>query len=300
MTQPVSTAPLQQLLSDIKEEPVDESCDERLSDNSNLTCKLDRALNIEPPKQFFCQDCNMTFVNKAGLSGHLRTHAVGRPFNCKSCNKGFWNKSLLRNHYRKCRNGRIPNQQLETPLKANFDFALNELMDNSSSQVSTTGDSDEDENNGSEDSDSDSAPYFPCHVCGKTFPTSESLEDHQLCHLGEKPHECEQCGKCFFQSSQLQQHQRMHKSEFQCQTCGRGFVSLFALRKHKHNHGKNRSLRCSKCNIFFTGPSQLAEHMSIHREENFPCDICNRVFLSKSSRAEEKKEKKKKTERRQK
>lgn len=487
MTQPVSTAPLQQLLSDIKEEPVDESCDERLSDN--LTCKLDRALNIEPPKQFFCQDCNMTFVNKAGLSGHLRTHAVGRPFNCKSCNKGFWNKSLLRNHYRKCRNGRIPNQQLETPLKANFDFALSnsafvfgedpktnitgvsckdELMDNatknsegnevqsssskekktvqyqcsecemsftdglvlishledhgrqeqekkrntcvkcgrvctsqgnlekhmrmhatdqkyscsdcsklfytmsdlevhrtshdpnrpytcklcnqrfwtrpslcshyreaheddvfscrfcsksyavkkslarhykkwhpkqykdlgaavkekgsseqqSSSQVSTTGDSDEDENNGSEDSDSDSAPYFPCHVCGKTFPTSGSLEDHQLCHLGEKPHECEQCGKCFFQSSQLQQHQRMHKSEFQCQTCGRGFVSLFALRKHKHNHGKNRSLRCSKCNIFFTGPSQLAEHMSIHREENFPCDICNRVFLSKSSRAE--------------
>uniref|UniRef100_A0A3Q4M4R1 C2H2-type domain-containing protein n=1 Tax=Neolamprologus brichardi TaxID=32507 RepID=A0A3Q4M4R1_NEOBR len=26
--------------------------------------------------------------------------------------------------------------------------------------------------------------------------------------------------------------------------------------------------------------------MSTHREENFPCDICNRVFLSKSSRAE--------------
>uniref|UniRef100_A0A3B4XP13 C2H2-type domain-containing protein n=1 Tax=Seriola lalandi dorsalis TaxID=1841481 RepID=A0A3B4XP13_SERLL len=59
-------------------------------------------------------------------------------------------------------------------------------------------------------SDSDSAPYFPCHVCGKTFPTSESLEDHQRCHLGEKPHECEECGRCFFQASQLQQHQRIH------------------------------------------------------------------------------------------
>uniref|UniRef100_A0A8C1BTJ4 Uncharacterized protein n=1 Tax=Cyprinus carpio TaxID=7962 RepID=A0A8C1BTJ4_CYPCA len=45
------------------------------------------------------------------------------------------------------------------------------------------------------DNDSDSAPYFPCHVCGKTFLTSESLEDHQRCHLGEKPFECEECGK---------------------------------------------------------------------------------------------------------
>uniref|UniRef100_A0A8D3E4F6 Zgc:66448 n=1 Tax=Scophthalmus maximus TaxID=52904 RepID=A0A8D3E4F6_SCOMX len=137
--------------------------------------------------------------------------------------------------------------------------------------------------------DSDSAPYFPCHVCGKTFPTSESLEDHQRCHLGEKPHECEECGRCFYQASQLQQHQRMHKSEYQCQACGRGFVSLFALRKHKHTHGKSRPYRCPKCDLCFTGATRLAEHMTTHREESFPCDICNRVFPSKSSRVEHRK-----------
>uniref|UniRef100_A0A3Q2QBH0 Uncharacterized LOC105932539 n=1 Tax=Fundulus heteroclitus TaxID=8078 RepID=A0A3Q2QBH0_FUNHE len=108
------------------------------------------------------------------------------------------------------------------------------------------------------DSESDSAPYFPYH---------------QLCHLGKKPHECAECGKCFFQASQLQQHQRMHKSEFQCQTCGRGFVSLFALRNHKHTHGKSRPF----------------QHMSTHREESFPCDICNKIFRCKSSRAEHRK-----------
>ncbi|XP_039972909.1 zinc finger protein 1035 isoform X2 [Xiphias gladius] len=501
---PVSTAPLQQHLSNIpniKEEPLDEICDERLSDGANLICKLDTALNSDVPKQFLCPECNISFASKAGLTGHQRVHSMEHPFNCKTCKKGFWNKSLLRNHYRKCRFGRISErnttQQLEVPLKAEIDFALNDsvlvfkegstatgtgvlqtnfsckddLMEESpqdsegnqvqssssqekkavqyqcsecdksftdglllishledhgrqeqekkrntctkcgrvctsqgnlekhmrmhginqkypcpdcskifytlsdleihrtchdsnrpyvcklcnqrfwtrpslcnhysedhpddvftcrfcnktysvkksltrhykkwhqkeqkdltstlqekssteqqsSSQVSTTGESDEDENNGSEDSDSDSAPYFPCHVCGKTFPTSESLEDHQRCHLGEKPHECEECGRCFFQASQLQQHQRMHKSEFQCQACGRGFVSLFALRKHKHTHGKSRPYRCSKCHFSFTGPSQLAEHMTTHREENFPCDICNRVFLSKSSRAEHRK-----------
>lgn len=501
---PMSTASLQHHLSNIpniKEEPLDESCDERRGEGANLTCNLNTALNSEVAKQFVCSQCNVTFASKSGLTAHLRGHAMKYPFNCKTCKKGFWNKTLLRNHHRKCRFGhtsdRIPTKKLEVPLKAEIDFALNDsvlvfkedstttgtgvlqtnfpckddLMNESSqisekalvesssvkekkvvqyqcsecdksftdglllishledhgrqeqekkrntcrkcgrvcatqghlenhmkvhgidkkypcpdcskmvytssdleihrtchdpnrpfvcklcnqrfwtrpslcnhyneehpddvfschfcnktysvkkslqrhyrkwhqkerkdlgstvqergsteqqstSQVSTTGESDEDENNGSEDSDSDSAPYFPCHVCGKTFPTSESLEDHQRCHLGEKPHECEECGKCFFQASQLQQHQRMHKSEFQCQACGRGFVSLFALRKHKHTHGKSRPYRCSKCHLSFTGPSQLAEHMSTHREENFPCDICNRVFLSKSSRAEHRK-----------
>ncbi|XP_033496371.1 zinc finger protein 1035 [Epinephelus lanceolatus] len=502
---PLSSAPLQQHLSNIpkiKEEVLDESCDKKPSDvGTNLTCKLNTALESEVAKTFSCPECNMTFTNKAGLTGHLRVHAAGFPFNCKTCKKGFWNKSLLRNHNRKCRfghiSGRSSTQELEVPLKAEIDLVLNdsvlvfkeaskstgtgvlqtsfsckdEVMDESqqnseenegqsssikekktvqyqcsecdqsftdglllishleahgreeqakkrnacikcgnvfsspgnlekhmrmhginkkyscpdcskvlptmseleihrtchdpnrpficklckhrfwtrpslcnhyseahpddvfrcqfcnkayaskksvsrhykkwhqkeqrdllktvqdkssaeqrsSSQVSTAGESDGDENNGSEDSDSDSAPYFPCHVCGKTFPTSESLEDHQRCHLGEKPHECAECGKCFFQASQLQQHQRMHKSEFQCQACGRGFVSLFALRKHKHTHGKSRPYRCSKCDFSFTGPTQLAEHMSNHREENFPCDICNLVFLSKTSRAEHRK-----------
>lgn len=491
---PVSTAPLQHHLSkilNIKEEPLDEISVDHLSHGDNLIREFDTAMDGDALKQFFCTECNMSFINKAGLIGHMRVHSTDHPFNCKICKKGFWNRILLRNHNKKCRLGQSTTKHMEAPLKAEIDFALNDVLvfkdgptesgtgvlqtnfsckddleespkdsngnqvqsssnkekktvqyqcsecdqsftdglllishleehgrqeqekkrntcvkcgrmcisqaslekhlkthgfdeeypcpdcpkishtlaeleihrtchdpnrpylcklcnqrfwtrpslyshystdhtdeaftcrfcnkaysvkkslarhirkwhqkekmalastvqesnteQQSSSQVSTTGQSDEDENNGSEDSDSDSAPYFPCHVCGKTFTTSESLEDHQRCHLGEKPYECEECGRCFFQASQLQQHQRMHKSEFQCQACGRGFVSLFALRKHKHTHGKSRPYRCSKCHLSFTGPSQLSEHMTTHREENFPCDICNRVFLSKSSRAE--------------
>ncbi|XP_078143125.1 zinc finger protein 1035 [Centroberyx gerrardi] len=508
---PVSTAPLQQHLSNIvsiKEEPLDErEVDKQLSGDGNLLFDQDANFDDKMDKPFACPDCNMSFLNKSGLSGHVRVHSKRYPFTCKRCKKGFWNKHLQRNHSRKCRGLGIVakrNSNLESgvPMTAEMDLALNDSVlvfkqgsqttgtgvlqtnfsckddlkdippqnsggnqEQSSSsrerkavqyqcsecdksftdglmlishledhgrleqekkrntcskcgrvctsqgnlekhmrmhgiykthscpdciktfpslteleihrtchdpnrpfvckvckqrfwtrpslcnhysethpndvytcnfcnksysirkslvrhyrmrhqnkqmdghidgtvkekrnteqpsniQPNVTGESDEDskdENNGSEDSDSDSAPYFPCHVCGKTFLTSESLEDHQRCHLGEKPHECAECGKCFFQASQLQQHERMHKSEFQCQTCGRGFVSLFALRKHKHTHGKSRPYRCSKCHLSFTGPSQLAEHMATHREDNFPCDICNRTFSSKSSRAEHRK-----------
>lgn len=491
----VSAVPLQQHLSNlgrIKEEPLEETCDKQHSDGANVLCNLDPCLEAEIHKPFACSDCNLRFVNKAGLMGHLRVHAKGYPFACKTCKKGFWNKNQLRNHSRKClrltthagttlmpgsldlnesvlvlkegsqstgtgvlqtnnlcnddtpsqkskgdqdqsdssiqkvvqyqcsecdksftdglllishledhgrqeqekrrstcsKCGRVCTSQanLERHMRihgvkdkyscpdctkkfdnpAEFEahrtchdpnrsfvcrvcnqrfltksdllshyseqhpndifscrfckriytakisllkhyriWHKNEQKDEniddtsqkkgnigqqSSSSDGTTDESDEDcQDESSSSDDSDSAPYFPCHVCGKTFLTSESLEDHQRCHLGEKPHECAECGRCFYQASQLQQHQRMHKSEFQCQTCGRGFVSLFALRKHKHTHGKSRPHRCPKCLLSFTGPAQLAEHMSTHREETFPCDICNRIFSSKSSRAEHRK-----------
>ncbi|CAN9513981.1 unnamed protein product [Ophioblennius macclurei] len=493
---PMSTAPLQQHLSDMpknKEETADKNCGDAI-----VSKEQSATLESEAPKKFFCYDCNTSFINKAGLVGHKRTHRSHNPFTCKICKKSFGNKTLLRNHCRKCRKNYFATKRPEAPLKATLDFAVNDSFlifkekpettgtgvlktnlshkdnlntDESSqdseesqepsgsgtekkevqyqcsecdqtftdglmlishledhgrqeqekrrntctrcgrvcsnqanlekhmkmhgitkkyscpqclkmfftttdledhktchdpkrpyfcklcfqrfwtrpalcnhyreehvddaftcqfcsktyaakkslarhykkwhqteqnawksivqakrsdlqkpnSKISTSGESDKEENIGGGDSDSDLAPYFPCHVCGKTFTTSENLEDHQLCHLGEKPHECAECGKCFFQASQLQQHQRMHQSEFQCPTCGKGFVSLFALRKHKHSHVKIHPYRCSKCNLTFKCQSQLTEHMSTHQEDNFPCDICNQVFVSKSSRAEHRK-----------
>ncbi|XP_061107615.1 zinc finger protein 1035 [Conger conger] len=230
----------------------------------------------DPSRPFVCSLCNLRYWTNTSLNIHTstahRTIQTGNVFACRFCNKSYTLKASYQKHYRikhnkQWRKAHFNDQTRgEIYSKPEFDLAVNE-----------------------EDDDSDSAPYFPCHVCGKTFTTSESLEDHQRCHLGEKPHECAECGKCFFQLSNLQQHERSHKSEFQCQTCGRGFVSLFALRKHKHSHGKNRPHRCSKCQLSFTGPTQLAEHMATHRDENFPCDLCNRTFTCKVSRAEHRK-----------
>uniref|UniRef100_A0A665SZW5 C2H2-type domain-containing protein n=1 Tax=Echeneis naucrates TaxID=173247 RepID=A0A665SZW5_ECHNA len=243
-------------------------------------------MDTDPPKQNGTNQVHVATNRilqriKPSLCNHYREDHPEDAFTCHFCNKAYSVKKSLARHIRKWHQNERKDVAKSLQEKSS--------TEQSSSQVSMTGESGEEENDATEDSDSDSAPYFPCHVCGKTFPTSESLEDHQRCHLGEKPHECEECGRCFFQASQLQQHQRMHKSEFQCQACGRGFVSLFALRKHKHTHGKSRPYRCSKCHFSFTGPLQLAEHMKTHREENFPCDICDCVFLSKSSRAEHRK-----------
>ncbi|XP_074538840.1 zinc finger protein 1035 [Halichoeres trimaculatus] len=260
-------------------------------------------------KNYSCPDCSVTFDSLSELEVHKSCHDRNKPYPCKLCSQRFWTRPSLCSHYREahptdvytcsfCNKAYASKKSLARHYKAWHSKELQgqekKMQDKSkndkqSSSQQSSAESNGEEDHSSGDSDSDSAPYFPCHVCGKTFQTSESLEDHQRCHLGEKPHECEECGRCFFQASQLQQHQRMHKSEFQCQLCGRGFVSLFALRKHKQSHGKSRPYPCPKCHFSFTGLSQLEEHMSTHREESFPCDICNRVFPSKSSRIEHRK-----------
>ncbi|XP_019741726.1 zinc finger protein 1035 isoform X2 [Hippocampus comes] len=251
-------------------------------------------------KNFSCTLCPKSFYTSSDLEIHKSYHDSNRPFACELCNHRFWSRQSLCYHHneehpdqsfacRFCKKTYATKKSLQRHCRK---WHLKEQKNSESSLELEPVVANESVGDGSssEDSDSDSAPYFPCHVCGKTFPTSEKLEDHQKCHLGEKPHECAECGKCFFQASQLEQHKRMHKSELQCQVCGRGFVSLFALRKHKHSHGKSRPHRCSRCHLSFSGASQLAEHMSTHREENFPCDICNQVFPSKTSRAEHRKE----------
>ncbi|XP_036393919.1 zinc finger protein 1035 [Megalops cyprinoides] len=242
----------------------------------------------DPSRPFVCSLCHLRFWSSSSLNKHSSlVHPVQKSnslFVCKPCGKSYSLKSSYRKHcrvkHRKVLKEARMDDQIKGLVRSEQELRI---------EVNVEGERQADSDEGEDDDDSDSAPYFPCHVCGKTFTTSESLEDHQRCHLGEKPHECEECGKCFFQLSNLQQHQRSHKSEFQCQTCGRGFVSLFALRKHKHTHGKSRPHRCSKCQLSFTGPSQLAEHMATHRDENFPCDLCDRTFTCKLSRAEHRK-----------
>lgn len=246
-------------------------CSTALSSKSEL--EIHRKECHDPSNPYSCRLCNYTFKTKVSFCDHCTKEHPNDVFSCHLCKRSYTLRTSLIRHYKDSHS----NEQLGQAEKS------------SSSQSTSESDYNDEHERDTSCDDSDSAPYFPCHVCGKTFSTSESLEDHQRCHLGEKPHECAECGQCFFLAAQLQQHQRKHKSEFQCKICGRGFVSLFTLRKHKHTPGKNRPFQCSKCHLFFKRSSQLAEHMHSHREENFPCDICNRVFLSKSSRAEHRK-----------
>jgi KRAB domain-containing zinc finger protein len=74
--------------------------------------------------------------------------------------------------------------------------------------------------------------------CRKVFTCKEDLEEHRLCHIGEKPFECEICQKCFEKPSYLEQHMVFHKDQrdFACDQCSKQFHMPSALKKHKRMH----------------------------------------------------------------
>ncbi|NP_001315144.1 zinc finger protein 1035 isoform X1 [Danio rerio] len=286
---------------------------------------LHRHLRVQHQEKvdYTCNICSKKYRFPSDLDIHKTYHDPSRPLVCTTCQMRYWTEKALALHQRMAHGHVQPPNSKESGLKAKTEQVYRcEPCDKTytikksyikhcqvkhkpesvqtpndetktSTSVSQASDKEESDRNFEDDddsdNDSDSAPYFPCHVCGKTFLTSEKLEDHQRCHLGEKPFECEECGKCFVQLTNLQQHQRSHKSEFQCQMCGKGFTSLFSLRKHKQMHVKKSAHRCTKCHLSFTRSTELAEHMITHRDENFPCDLCDETFSCKTSRAEHRK-----------
>ena len=51
---------------------------------------------------------------------------------------------------------------------------------------------------------------FKCDVCGKSFITTQRLNDHKNIHTGEKPYKCKYCSACFANGGTLGMHQRSH------------------------------------------------------------------------------------------
>lgn len=51
---------------------------------------------------------------------------------------------------------------------------------------------------------------YACTICGQTFTRNFHRKNHELSHLGIKPHACPECGKAFTRRNDLERHRKLH------------------------------------------------------------------------------------------
>ncbi|XP_069673071.1 zinc finger protein 436-like isoform X23 [Periplaneta americana] len=132
---------------------------------------------------------------------------------------------------------------------------------------------------------SDERPYT-CHVCGKQFRTPKGLNRHvKEVHDCIKEHNCDICGRSFASKATRDDHRRIHTGErpYVCDKCGKTFKTKASLYIHKKNHLDTFPFHCSYCHKKFRRKDGLLLHVTTHTgERSHVCDICGKCFRVKN------------------
>lgn len=128
---------------------------------------------------------------------------------------------------------------------------------------------------------------FHCKLCKKNFRCQANFDKHNLTiHTqGEvSSFPCDQCKKVFSSQSFLDDHKEtVHLKNFPCshEGCKRSFSSQSRLESHMLVH-EERSFMCNVCGKMFTSKSSFLNHMNSHdTERRFGCDVCKKLFKTR-------------------
>ncbi|CAJ1048233.1 zinc finger protein 260-like isoform X2 [Xyrichtys novacula] len=121
---------------------------------------------------------------------------------------------------------------------------------------------------------------YGCDLCPDKFALQVSLENHQKLHETGKPHKCHTCNKTFELRSQLKAHRMTHTHL--CGVCGKSLSDYRSLSRHKMTHVQRRPHSCQVCGKSFKLLGTLRQHEKIHtdRERSYLCDVCCKMFLT--------------------
>uniref|UniRef100_A0AAY5EBM6 Transcription factor E4F1 n=1 Tax=Electrophorus electricus TaxID=8005 RepID=A0AAY5EBM6_ELEEL len=126
---------------------------------------------------------------------------------------------------------------------------------------------------------------YICHICEKTFKTTNILRTHLFTHTDRKDFKCDMCGTAFRTKGSLIRHKRRHTDErpYRCNQCGLSFRESGALTRHlKSLTPCTEKIRYSQCKEILVSKDGIHKDIEAFPSRSHKCPQCDRPFRTLS------------------
>ena len=242
----------------------------KISGFDGLKYHIDRKHPESSKKNFFCTECNKSFIHNSSLKYHTTTfHSKRLPSKhiCELC--GIVYKTLRGLQVHMAKNHNTGEEKVLMCNKCDFSAPLKILLQRHVLQKH----------------DVDKHKKCPC--CDFKTPQPQKLYIHIDNHHPEyedKKYSCDKCGKGFIYESSLRNH-----TNFNCKFSD--YIKNVKNPKRKLKPKKpKKTVKCDHCVYILTGSKHIKTHYKkVHPDKpiildgikKFPCGHCNDYFFSK-------------------